>query len=64
MEEVKRRTLVISRLLNKELTTGYRMTDIETIYLQLRKVLELIALGSLVANVDEYSRQEKKFAQH
>jgi hypothetical protein len=64
MEEIKRRTLVVTRLLNKELTTGYRMTDIETIYLQLRKVLELIALGSLVANVAEYSRQQKKFAQH
>jgi hypothetical protein len=64
MEEIKRRTLVVSRLLNRELTTGYRMTDIEMIYLQLRKVLELIALGSLIANVDEYSRQQKKFAQH
>jgi hypothetical protein len=64
MEEIKRRTLVVSRLVNRELTTGYAMTDIETIYLQLRKVLELIALGSLIANVDEYSRQQKKFAQH
>lgn len=64
MEEIKRRTLVVSRVLNRELTTGYRMTDIEMIYLQLRKVLELIALSSLIANVDEYSRQQKKFAQH
>ena len=64
MEEIKRRTLVVSRLLNRELTTGYKMTDTEMIYLQLRKVLELIALGSLIANVDEYSRQQKKFAQH
>jgi len=31
MEEIKRRTLVVSRLLNRELTTGYTMTDIETI---------------------------------
>jgi hypothetical protein len=64
MEEIKRRTLVVTRLLNRELTTGYKMTDIETVYLQLRKILELIALGSLVANVDEYARQQKKFAQH
>lgn len=64
MEEIKRRTLVVTRLLSREVTTCYRVTDIETIFLQLRNVLELIALGSLVANVDEYSRQQKKFAQH
>ena len=64
MEEIKRRTLVVTRLLSGELSAGYRMTNIETVYLQLRKTLELIALASLVANVDEYSRQQKKFAQH
>ncbi len=64
MEEIKRRTLVVSRFLSGEITTGYKMTTIESGYLQLRKVLELIALGSLVANVVEYARQQKKFEQH
>jgi len=27
MGEIKRRTLVIARVLNKDVTTGYKMTD-------------------------------------
>lgn len=64
MEEIKRRTVVVSRFLSGEVTTGYKMTTIESGYLQLRKILELIALGSLVANVTEYARQQEKFSQH
>jgi hypothetical protein len=42
MEEIKRRHLVVHQFLNGELTTGYKMTNIETIYLQLRKTSNLL----------------------
>jgi hypothetical protein len=59
-----RRTDVINGFLRGELSTTYKMTNIECVYLQFRKVLELIALASLVANHDEYVKQQTKFAQH
>ena len=64
MEEIKRRTNVINGFLRGELSTSYKMTNIESVYLQFRKVLELIALASLVANKDEYAKQQAKFVQH
>jgi hypothetical protein len=64
MEEVKRRTIAIKTILNKNHTTAYRATNIEFVCLQIRKILELIALGSIVANKDEYARQHEKFAKH
>lgn len=64
MEEVKRRTTVIYGFLNGPYTTPYPATNIESMVLQVRKILELIALGSLVAHRDEYCRQYAKFADH
>jgi hypothetical protein len=64
MDEIKRRTEVIRRITNKRFTTGYDVTDVETACLQMRKILELIALASLVANKEEYSKQHEKFANH
>lgn len=46
------------------MTTGYLITDVELLCLQFRKILELIALSSLVANKKEYSKQHDKFARH
>jgi hypothetical protein len=64
MEEIKRRTDVIRWIIKREKTTGYIHTDVETACLQMRKILELIALSSLIANNEEYSRQYQKFAEH
>ena len=64
MEELKRRTTVVYGLLYGPYTTPYPATNVECMVLQIRKILELIALGSLVAHRDEYSRQYAKFAEH
>ena len=39
------------------------VVSVETIFLQLRKVCELIAFGSLIANRDLYAAQYKEFAE-
>ena len=61
MEEVKRRASVIEGFLRRELTARYLQTTAECIGLQLRKILELIALASMVANESEYGRHRKNF---
>ncbi len=50
MEEVKRRTDVVKHFLAGPQHALYRATAIECMCLQIRKILELVALGSLVAN--------------
>lgn len=39
-----------------------RTAVIKSIQAQIRKILELIALGSLVSNIEEFSKQKEKFA--
>lgn len=62
MEEIKRRTEVIQAFLSGKANAVYRQTNAESICLQFRKILELIALSSLVANKEEYSKNRQKFA--
>ncbi len=64
MAEVKRRTAVIDAFALGASHALYRATTIESIYLQFRKILELIALGSLVANKDAFSKAYDKFAKY
>ena len=61
MEEIKRRTEVIQGFLRHEFHAKYVMTTAESIGLQLRKTLELIALASLVANRTEYEKYRANF---
>ena len=61
MEEIKRRTRVIEGFVQRELHTPYLITTVESVCLQIRKILELIALASLVANKAEYEKQREKF---
>ncbi len=61
MEEIKRRTAIIDGFLNGALTAHYLQATAECIGLQLRKILELIALASLVANQAEYRKHRKHF---
>lgn len=62
--EIKRRVKVIDDIIKADSRLRYRATSIETACLQIRKVLELIAFGSLIANVRIYSAQHRKFAEH
>ncbi len=64
MEEIKRRTNVIDFFASQQGHALYQATTIESICLQLRKILELIAMGSLVANKAEYSKAYADFSKH
>lgn len=62
MEEVKRRTAAINAFGSGAAATLYAATTIESVYLQFRKMLELIAFGSLVANKNEFSKVYGEFS--
>lgn len=62
--EIKQRTGVISKFLQKQQSTGYLITDVEFLCLQFRKIIEEIAFLSLIANKEEYSKQYTKFEKH
>lgn len=64
MDEIKRRTSVIDYFATGAGHALYEPTTIESICLQLRKILELIAMGSLVANKKAYSKAHSDFAKH
>lgn len=61
MTEIKRRTLVVDAFSQGATHAMYKATSVETIYLQFRKILELIAMGSLVANKEVFSQVYEKF---
>lgn len=61
MEEVKRRTEVINGFLTRKCNAMYVQTTAESVSLQIRKILELIALASLAANRSEYAKHRKHF---
>jgi hypothetical protein len=61
MEEVKRRIAVVQSFLAGQSKTIYQATTIESMCLQIRKILELIALGSLIANKSVFVEQNAKF---
>lgn len=62
--EIKKRIEVISEHLSKIVTEKYLIIEVETVCLQFRKILEKIALMSLVANKELYAEQNNKFAKH
>lgn len=61
MEEVKRRTEVINGFLTGKCNAIYVQTTAESISLQIRKILELIALASMAANRSEYAKHRRHF---
>ena len=61
MEEIKRRTEVVDGFLDGRCQAMYVQTTAESVCLQLRKILELIALASLAANKEEYESHRKRF---
>ena len=64
MQEIKRRTEVIDYFLLAGGHALYKPTTVESICLQIRQVLELIAFASLCANKAAYSAVHKDFASH
>ena len=64
MLEIKRRTAVIDFYLYHGGHALYQPTTTESICLQFRKILELIAFSSLIANKPQYSAIHKNFESH
>jgi hypothetical protein len=64
MREIKRRIEVIDFYLFKGGHAMYKPTTTESICLQFRKILELIAFSSLIANKPQYSAVHKNFETH
>ena len=50
MEEIKHRTKVVWALIDQEITMMYIVTQAESMALQIRMIIESIALASLSAN--------------
>src|SRR5208337_4485333 len=63
MVEIKLRMEVVTGFLLGTVSAKYLPPNVESVCLQFRKILELIALGSLVAHKEDYSRQRANFAQ-
>jgi hypothetical protein len=64
MDAIKRRTSVIYSFLRGASNALYRATNVESIYLQIRMILELIALASIAANKAIFEENQKKFHKH
>lgn len=62
MEIIKKRMDAISKIGNREQTTLFRFTNIEFMALQIRKVIEHIAMSNLVVNSSLYKEYNDKFA--
>jgi hypothetical protein len=63
--QIKTRTEIIRQelaLIAASKEQDYLEIKVEFLCLQLRKILELIALSSLVANKEEYAKQREKFS--
>ena len=64
MEEVRDRINLVRSVGEHNITTGREVFDVELVFVQLRKVLELIAFASLTANKDKYCAAHANFATH
>lgn len=64
MEEIKARLFLVGDFIDKKITTGSDTTDIEFLCIQLRKIMELIALASIVPNKAKYAELRTDFEKH
>jgi len=64
MSEVIARLGLVSSIGAKQTSIGEKQFDVEVAFLQFRKVLEVIAFSSLIANVKAYSAAHQKFTEH
>lgn len=63
MEEIKKRMVVVDAFLDGSRNALYLKTTVESIYLQFRMILELIAMASLSAS-PEYMARYNRFRRH
>ena len=61
MEEVKARMNLVLGFLSSHRSTGSEITNTEFVCLQVRKILELIALGSIAPNKAKHAEHREKF---
>jgi hypothetical protein len=64
MEDIKRRIAVVDQLGSATGLVLPPQVRVESIYLQYRKILELIAFGSLVSNLDKFSKVYARFSKY
>ena len=64
MEEIRRRTTLVSALFSNQVTVMYKATQVESMVLQVRMITELIALASLAANKEIFEENQRKFEKH
>lgn len=64
MVEVRTRIAIIQAVLEGRTGTGIEGCNNELIFLQFRKILEVIAFASLAANKQKYSQVHANFAKH
>ena len=62
MEEARVRVNFVKSLPARNASTGFQFIDQELVFLQLRKILELVAFASLTANREKYAAARKRFA--
>jgi hypothetical protein len=62
MQEIKNRSALVRTVLSGEKTLGVESHDYEVFALNMRKILELIAFSSLIANKDKYAEAYQSFA--
>jgi hypothetical protein len=64
MEEIRRRTDLVSALYDEQIKVMYKATHVESMVLQVRMIVELIALASLAANKAIFGVNQRKFEKH
>lgn len=64
MEDLKTRLQIAEAMLDQAQASGPDLAHHDLIVLQLRKILELIAFGSLIANQDQYTATYLNYASH
>lgn len=60
MKEIKLRLVTVDDFLAGRRTSGYAIPDVELIFVQFRKIFELVCLSSLCAHKENYSKTEKQ----
>ena len=61
MREIKYRIEVVTMLINKDIDMKYMEAQVESIALQMRMIIESIALASLSANKSLFEKESDKF---
>jgi len=62
MAQLLPRIALVQSIFDKRASTGHQQIDAEIVFLQFRKMLELIAFSSLIANKGVYSKDHASFA--